>query len=326
MKHATRTALPPASSVTHLHLLAVANALLADRKPGQGPLRILDIGCGDGRLMSYLQQMAAHFAPRRTVEVYGFDVFEHGYGVAEEHRRALRALQRVAPEIDWSRRISAISVEDPWPYAEDFFDLALSNQVLEHVRDADHFLGSLKRVLKTEGASVHLFPMKNCIVEGHVKVPFAHRAYDHQLQQALIRWFNRIGIGRWRRDRTLFGHRNLDEYALSQAHYLSTSTFYRTFTEFHGICEEKGLSVSYHYTKDFYLAKLRSLAGRSPKLAYRARTRPVVEWLAFLLLRYAAAVTLVVEPLAYDTAARKHAEKRLLAELAKPSAGVEEAR
>ena len=77
------------------------------------------------------------------------------------------------------------------------------------------------------------------------------------------------------------------------------------------------MSISYHYTKDYYLAKLRSLAGRQPKLHYRRLNQPIGEWLGYIFLRYVAGVTLLVAPTSYDVAQRKHAEKSFVADLMK---------
>jgi SAM-dependent methyltransferase len=308
-------ALPRHRSITHLHIFAVTNTLLGKRSwvPGNHPIRILDIGCGDGWLMRYLVEMFALVHPEQSVEVHGFDVHEQGYGVREEFERAVRNLADGCPDTDWARRIKIISAAEPWPYAEEFFDIAVSNQVLEHVADIQHYFSSLRRVLKADGFSVQLLPVSQVFLEGHVRVPLAHWIRDVRLQQDLIEVSNRIGIGLWKRDRLIFEEADITQYAKSQAAYLNTSTFYRTFDELYRACNKNRLAISYHYTKDFYFAKLRHLAGRRPRLRYRSRTMSIVELLSFLALRYVSAVTLAILPLSYDLGRRIHAEKSHLA-------------
>ncbi len=307
-------ALPRHRSIAHLHIFAVVSTLLSKRSwvPRNDPIRILDIGCGDGWLMRYLVEMFAFAHPGQSVEVHGFDVREHGYGVDEEFERAVRNLATGQPDIDWGHRVKIVSVTDAWPYPEEFFDIAISNQVLEHVADVQHFFSQLRRVLKADAFSVHLFPVSQILLEGHVKVPLAHWIRDVKLQQDLIELSNRMEIGRWRRDKLIFAETDITEYAKNQAAYLNTSTFYRTFEELYRACNQNGLAISYHHTKDFYLAKLRDLVGQAPRLRYGSPAISIVELFSFLVLRYISGVTLAIVPINYDVWQRKHAEKSRL--------------
>lgn len=301
-------------SVTHVHIFSCLCTLLKNKlSPSSDgePIRILDIGCGDGRLMSYLHAAFRGTYAHRQVEVFGFDVSELGYGVEEEYKRALGRLENGCPDVNWLDRLQVISVQDSWPYADNFFDAAITNQVLEHVEDADGFLASLKRVLKRDGVSIHVFPLGHTIMEGHVNVPVAHWIRDAELQQFWIGLSNRLGIGNWRRDRKLFGDQGIDDYARSQSRYLQRGTFYRNFEELYRLCKRHGLSLSYSYTAQFFSAKLRSLLGVAPVLDYGRGGLFGLRWLPFLLLRYISSSTIVIRPVHYDVGARIHAQKEL---------------
>jgi SAM-dependent methyltransferase len=302
--------LPRHRSVTHLHVLACLNSLIGDRiASATQPVRVLDVGCGDGRLMAYLHRALAVLHPGQPVEVYGFEVSEQGWGVVDERLRAFRHLDASCPGVAWQDRLRLVSARDPWPFPDGFFDAAVSNVVLEHVADADLFFASLRRVLKDEGVSVHVAPLAHCVYEGHVHVPFAHWIGDFELQRAWIALANRCGIGRWRSDRVIFDEPDLRRYAERQAAYLNVNTHYRSFATFQSICRRHDLAVSHRFTADFYLAKLRDLRRASPRLSYRREPRLVLDALSFLVLRYASASTLVVAPVRYDVAGRIHAER-----------------
>lgn len=96
---------------------------------------VLDAGCGRG--------IAAHDAVQvrrdlthlrgRCKRVIGIDVDP---GAAEN------------PTLDEFHRITP---GGPWPVADASVDLVVSNSVLEHVEDPDHFFSELRRVLKPGG-------------------------------------------------------------------------------------------------------------------------------------------------------------------------------
>jgi SAM-dependent methyltransferase len=87
----------------------------------------LDLGCGDGRLTALLP----------ADEVTGADVSE----VALE--RARRRLP--------GARLVKVEPDEPLPFADTSFDLALCAETIEHVRDVQLLLSELRRVLRPGG-------------------------------------------------------------------------------------------------------------------------------------------------------------------------------
>ncbi len=69
--------IPRASSITHQHLLSVVNTELCEAIPGR-TVRILDAGCGNGKVVAYLTRALGILHPEVEWEVYGFDVHDHG--------------------------------------------------------------------------------------------------------------------------------------------------------------------------------------------------------------------------------------------------------
>jgi 2-polyprenyl-3-methyl-5-hydroxy-6-metoxy-1,4-benzoquinol methylase len=99
--------------------------------PGaHGPLRVLDVGCGEGQLTAAVAQ-AGH-------AVLGVDV-------AEEPLR--RARER-HPEID----VRLVGVDGGWPLRDASFDAVWAGETIEHVADTAGWLSELRRVLRSGGA------------------------------------------------------------------------------------------------------------------------------------------------------------------------------
>src|SRR5262249_6418792 len=142
-------------SVIHRHILSV----IASAMKGNARLRILDAGCGGGELMRYLSQELTDLAPEVKIEVSGFDVSDFSPHGAR----------------DLADNIQVIQTGEMWPYPDRSFDAVVYNQVLEHVADHRLFFRELGRVLRPGGISIHVFPLKECIYEPHVFIPFAHR-------------------------------------------------------------------------------------------------------------------------------------------------------
>jgi SAM-dependent methyltransferase len=281
-----------ARSITHEHLLGVVATELTRRRP-DGGIRLLDAGCGDGALLAYLARRLPELAPDAPVDLYGFDVRDHGVQEAGFMARTLDAMAAAHPAVDWGARISSIADADPWPYAAGAFDMVVSNQVLEHVRDHDRLFAETRRVLKDGGYAVHLFPLKHYVWEGHLDLPFVHRIGYYDLLRWYISCLSWLGLGKFRTHQRELGA-TLPTFAERHADYMLHYTNYLTYRQVLALAKRHGLRPSFRYTKEFYTLKLRTLLGRRAKTAYR-RQWPPAEWLAFLLLRHVSSVTLFLE-------------------------------
>jgi SAM-dependent methyltransferase len=132
------------SSVTSSHLRLHRNILRELGHELDPAARVLDFGCGSGRMVVEYRQA-------------GFEAFGCDLKLEEEN-----ALLRRIEGNDYRL-----------PYEDDFFDFVFSDQVLEHVQNHRSALAEIWRVLKPGGISLHIFPSKLKPTEAHVFVPFA---------------------------------------------------------------------------------------------------------------------------------------------------------
>jgi 2-polyprenyl-3-methyl-5-hydroxy-6-metoxy-1,4-benzoquinol methylase len=94
------------------------------------PLRVLDVGCGEGQLTAAAAQ-AGH-------AVLGVDV-------AEEPLR--RARER-HPGLD----VRLVGIDGAWPLADASFDVVWAGETIEHVADTAGWLSEVRRVLRSGGS------------------------------------------------------------------------------------------------------------------------------------------------------------------------------
>ena len=117
---------PPDLELRLAFLLGPVEAAGAARR---SPLRVLDVGCGEGRF-------AAELARR------GFPVL--GVDVAEEPLRRARARE---PGL----QLRIVPAEGRWPLADASFDLVWAGETIEHVADTVGWLSEVHRVLRAGG-------------------------------------------------------------------------------------------------------------------------------------------------------------------------------
>lgn len=99
-----------------------------------GPHRsILDIGCWDWRkTIEYARNAGAD-------EIYGIEI------VSEKAKEAKEM---------WVKTFSLIADSEKWPFENESLDCVISNQVIEHLSNVDHFISEATRVLRKWGILV----------------------------------------------------------------------------------------------------------------------------------------------------------------------------
>lgn len=282
-----------AVNVTHEHLLAVLHTE-SRRFPAGSTVRVLDAGCGDGQLISYLARAFPLVNRDVTLELYGFDVMGPGVQRDSFLQKTVAALSQAVPGVPWPQRLASIAEGDDWPFEDDFFHVVLSNQVMEHVRDPQHFLRQIHRCLGWGGFSAHLFPLKHAILEGHLLLPFVHRFTDYEVMRSYITALSRLGLGKFRRHRSATGI-SLERFAERHADYMTWYTHYLTYGDALRLGKRNGFRPSFKYTRELYGRKLRSFWSSRRAFEYQRRRSGLADWLSVMALRYVASVTLFLE-------------------------------
>ena len=92
--------------------------------------RIVDLGCGDG----YLTSIVANFL--KASEVYGIDIQDRLLEKAK-----MRGIITYKVDLNWEKL----------PLKDNYFDLALASEVIEHLLNPDNLLEESYRILKPGG-------------------------------------------------------------------------------------------------------------------------------------------------------------------------------
>jgi SAM-dependent methyltransferase len=110
------------------------------------------------------------------------------------------------------------------PFPDNAFDFVCSSQVLEHVANLGATLAELARVTKPTGVHLHVFPTKECIMEGHLGVPLIHRLPERHRRKWARLFYRRANFAA-QTD-------SFDEWWAELGPFLAEHTFYRTSNEY----------------------------------------------------------------------------------------------
>lgn len=286
--------MPQHQSGTHLQILAVtAHELLHADLGKPDVMRVLDIGCGDGKLIAYLSAALPLMFPGQKFEFFGFDVSDHGVQPQDYFKNTINYLEAAEPTTQWRSRLTLISEKDDWPYADAAFQIVVSNQVLEHVIDHDFFFAEVSRVLTPNGFGVHIFPTKHCLVEPHLRIPFAHRFQSTNVIEGVIGVFTKLGFGIFRELKKSEPRLTVQEFARAHADFLVRFTNFKFEKELHAAARRSRLHSSFKYTPQYYVARLRQLIGLEAVRDLKGRFGIILSASA-IFFRYVASSTMVV--------------------------------
>ncbi|MEM9654334.1 MAG: class I SAM-dependent methyltransferase [Actinomycetota bacterium] len=271
------------TSKMHEHIARVIGAETSRRSTG--PAKILDVGCGDGRLMDLLSEVPA--------EVHGLEVDDSSVQLPTFYEATARYLADLRPEVDWLSRLHTSSIGQPWPFAEASFDVVVSNQVGEHVKDIRFFMTECSRVLKPGGFGVHVFPLQTHLIEGHTGMPFGHRILSGDLRRVYYEKVAALGLSRLGPLRKADGESSCD-FARTRSDYVTHETANHTWPEIAHAVAAAGMTPSYRYTPGVYL--LKAFGPTAPITEwYYGTPHPLVDAALFRVLNRIASVTIVVE-------------------------------
>src|SRR3546814_20360875 len=80
---------------------------------------------------------------------------------------------------------------------------------------------------------------------------------------------SRLGIGKYRHDRRILGHADVQSHATQSAKFIECWTSYRSFREITAESSRLHMATSYNFTKDFFFPKLRMILRRPASRPYR---------------------------------------------------------
>jgi SAM-dependent methyltransferase len=286
--------LPKPVSITHLHILSTLNTLYHKQSyKNTNVIRILDAGCGDGSLIEFLlKSLVLILCSEGKIEIYGFDVTDHG---VQEERFLFKTIKRLSdnfPEVSWSERVRPVEVGDSWPFENDFFDFVVSNQVLEHIHDKRHFFQNTARTLKSDGYSINVAPLRHCVHEGHIYLPWAHRFRNHAALLAYIYACSTLRLGKYPSHHKATGVSKL-EFSERHADYIFFWTSYSTESETLEVARDCSLRGNFSYSIELYTTKIRSIFGLPFQIKYKNRYFGLSDAILIKLLRYLSSVTFI---------------------------------
>lgn len=283
---------PVAKNFSHQCILAFVNTKVAAIAQSK-KIRILDVGCGNGELIAFLSDCLPLLNPGLEFEFHGLDVTDSNVQAGGFFEGTVRMLLERQLDVDWRSRLSLIASTSPWPYDDGYFDIVMSNQVLEHVADHNRFFAETRRCMRDGGASFHLLPLIYYIQEGHIHIPLVHWIKRHVILQSYIRMMSPLSFGSYKEHREKYGM-TLKHYAAEHADYMTFMTNYLTAGNLLSLCKRAGLRADFSFTTDFYRAKLRSMLRRSVLYTYRA-PRPWRDLFDFCFLKRISSITLSLE-------------------------------
>jgi len=281
-------AIRDAKSITHKHILSIINTKLKE-KSEKHPIRILDAGCGSCELIAYLETFIPKFNEGLPVKVYGFDVFDSRIQFSDFYDKASQMLSKRFGHINWESRLKIVSSIEPWPFEDESFDIVVSNQVVEHVQDHDYFFSQNRRVLKNKGFSVHLFPVKNYIVEGHVYLPFVHRFNQWNSLYRSIKILSALRMGKWKH---ISGKCTLDEFSKNYADLLTYYCNYVSVGDLIRVGKKNGFRTGFNFTGNFYYEKLKEIFKIKHRFLYKKENSHT---LSIHIFKYIQGITLFLE-------------------------------
>ncbi len=226
----------------------VTNRFVLDFARGFAALRhgarILDYGCGAGRLV--------HAAREAGLDFSGADVFYAGSN-AKTEAQAAGLLGSSVHEISGGRL----------PFPDAHFDLVVNNQVMEHVEDLNAVLAEIHRVLKPGGQLLSLFPSRDVLREGHIGIPLSHRLPRGSSLRFYYTWaLRRLGFG-YHKDQSP----TCRQWAIDKLAWIDAYTVYRPR---HEILATYGR---------YFASELREM----DYIRYRLQSRPGRNWVLSLL-------------------------------------------
>ena len=191
---------------------------------------ILDWGCGRG-------SDVLHF--RRS----GFKAFG-----AEISKENISRGKKLFGEFGFDQEsvIKLIQPNNKTDFPDSFFDIVISYQVFEHVKDLESVAKEMYRIMKPESTGIHVYPGHRHFFEGHLFMPIVHWLPKNSFRRSIIRIFTSLGIEpRWKELSSFSDKEKADRYF----DYSIKQTFYRKPCEVVKIFNNAGFRAKFESHK-----------------------------------------------------------------------------
>jgi SAM-dependent methyltransferase len=193
-----------------------------EEKEGRTPsLRILDFGCGRGDAVAVLRQLG--------YLAFGVDV---SAAYVDNARPLLDSIDEGTPIV------SLLSADGRSVFPDHFFDVVLTDQVLEHVPYLESAVHEISRLTKPGGIGIHLFPARFSVFEPHLFQPFVHWLPKGAFRRRVIQGLIFVGIGA-----DYFHDYSVREQASIFASFSERETFYRPLKSIWAAFTEDGFRL-----------------------------------------------------------------------------------
>ncbi len=227
---------------------------------------VLDYGCGRGEIVEAGLSLG--------MEIYGVEEFYGGSNIRETVK-GKGLLGHEIKELDKRGKI---------PFQDNFFDLVVSNQVFEHVKDLDFVINEITRVLKPNGKLLCLFPSKDTIREDHCGIAFTHWfSKESSLRYYWLLLYRKMGCGRAK------GDKSPEQWSKDLQIWLNKYTYYRSMREIEHIFKSR-FSDFRHIEDDYILFRLKKKGLHSLSFPLKI---PLVKYFSRLFYRKLGGVVLI---------------------------------
>jgi ubiquinone/menaquinone biosynthesis C-methylase UbiE len=275
----------------------IAAVIEAEQQRFGDCVTILNAGCGNCNLIKNLHKRLLKSKTVNKFEIYGFDVnsFKRKDNFLDI---PIEFLTNKYPNISWKDRIKLVGLNDKWPFENQYFEVVISDRVVEHVKNHLVFLSEMKRVLSPTGFSLPYISCKEKIFDNHVLLPFAHKFKSYNFIYNFICLFSLLGFGRYKE----VGKRKgitISEYAVNQADYLVSKVNYLSRKELLSLCKSLDLKVSYNYSTQFVYKILGSKLTSNEIFKYNKQGYRFLDYLISVFVKYFRSTPVFIEKTKY---------------------------
>ena len=200
---------------------------------------VLDYGCGSGIIVQGLLD--------KDIKAFGCDLFYEAGDRSKDVSVDLleKGIIRKMPD-------------GKIPFEDNYFDIVVNNQVIEHVEDLDLVLSEIMRVLKPGGRVLSMFPHKNAIREGHCGIPCIHWfSSDSKIRVYYAALLRSLGLGYFKDKRSIMSwSRDYCKYIDNWTHYRTLDDIHRTYGKYFSSIQH----IEDYWLKERYAGKYKFIS------------------------------------------------------------------